>query len=179
MKHLVSAVLLATLPALASAQKLGESAPVEVEFDHAADFSSYKTYAWAPFQDPAPNPANHIRITRAVERELEAKGLRKVSPGDAAFFVRYQARLDKKIKGTPSQSESPWQPSNKRTIVNFSKVKIGTLILEVWDAGTKELVWQARESMPAPSPDRVEAAIDKSVKRLMEEFPPRVAPGRE
>lgn len=79
----------------------------------------------------------------------------------------------------PSQSESPWQPSNKGTIVNFSKVKIGTLILQVWDAGTKELVWQARESMPAPSPDRVEAAIDKSVKRLMEEFPPRVAPGRE
>jgi Domain of unknown function (DUF4136) len=175
-RSFASAVVFAALPILASGQKLVEGPSVEVEFDHATDFSGYKSYAWAPFQDPAPNPANHIRITRAVERELEAKGFEKVPPADASFFVRYQGRLEKKIKGTPSQSESPWQPSNKRTIVSFERVKIGTLILEVWDARTKDLVWQARESMPAPKPDRVEAAIDKSVARLIQEFPPKPAP---
>jgi Domain of unknown function (DUF4136) len=175
-RSIVAVVILVALPVLASAQKLGQTAPVEVEFDHAADFSIYKTFAWAPFQDPAPNPANHVRITRAVERELNAKGLHKVPPGEATCFLRYQGRLERKFQGSPSQSQSPWSPSDKRTIVNIEKVKIGTLILEVWDARTKDLVWQARQSAPAPSPDRMEAAINKSVKELMEAFPPKPAP---
>jgi len=178
---IAAGVVFAALPALVLGQKLGEAGKVAVEFDHAADFSAYKTFAWAPFQDPAPNPANHVRITRAVERELEAKGFTKVSPDSASVFVRYQGRLDKKIKSTSEQTESPWQPSNMRTVVNFdlSKVKVGTLILELWDGRTKDLVWQARESMPMPAPDRMEDEINKSVKRLIGQYPPTVVPARE
>ena len=173
----MAGLALTVLPGVAWAQSLVASGKVKVEYDHATDFATYKTFAWASFQDPAPNPANHIRVTRAVERELEAKGFAKVSPDEASVFVRYQGRLDKKITSTPSQSESPGQqPSNKRTMVNFGKVKVGTLILELWDGRTKDLVWQARESMPEPAADRMEDAINKSVKRLLGEYPPKPAP---
>jgi hypothetical protein len=177
---IVAGLAFAMLPGVAIGEKLGEAGKVEVEFDHAADFSTYKSFAWAPFQDPAPNPANHVRLTRAVERELQAKGLAKVSPDQASVFVRYQGRLDKKIKSTSEQTASPWQPSNMRTVVNFdlSKVKVGTLILELWDARTKDLVWQARESIPEPSPDRMEDAINKTVKHLVEQYPPTTAPAQ-
>jgi Domain of unknown function (DUF4136) len=178
-RMLAATLMLVTLPVAASAQKFGQPIPVDLEYDHATDFSRYKTFAWAPFQEPAPNAANHVRITRAVERELEAKGLTKVPPGEASLLARYQAKLEKKFRGKQTQSESPWQPSNKRTIVNIDSVKIGTMILDLWDAGTKDLVWQARLSMPAPSPDRVEEAINKSVKRLMEEYPPKPEPQQD
>jgi hypothetical protein len=173
LRMIVVGAAIAVLPGLVWAQKFGESGTVHVEFDHDVDFSKYKTYAWAPFQDPAPNPANHIRITQAVERELEDKGFTKVAPAEAALYVRYQGKLEKKFRGTPTQEDSPWQPNNKQTIVNFDRVKVGTLVLELWDTSTKDVVWQARETMPAPSPDRMEAAISKSVKRLMLEYPPK------
>ena len=173
----MAGLALALLSGVGWAQSLVASGKIEVEYDHAADFAAYKTFAWASFQDPAPNPANHIRVTRAVERELEAKGFTKVSPDDASVFVRYQGRLEKKITSTPSQSESPYQgPSDKRTIVSFGKIKVGTLILELWDGRTKNMVWQARESMPEPAADRMEDAINKSVKRLIGEYPPKPAP---
>jgi Domain of unknown function (DUF4136) len=176
----VAGWVLALLPGVASAQSLVASGKVEVEYDHAADFAAYKTYAWAPFQDPAPNPADHIRVTRAVEHELEAKGFMKVSPDEASAFVRYQSRVDKKIVSTPSQSESPYQqPSDKRTMVSFGKVKVGTLVLELWDGHTKDMVWQARESGPEPPADRMEEAISKSVKRLLGEYPPKPAPAKK
>jgi hypothetical protein len=176
-KSVTAGLALALLPGVVWAEILGASGKVEVEYDHAADFTAYKTFAWAPFQDPAPNPANHIRVTRAVERELEAKGFTKVGPDEASVFVRYQGRLDKKITSTSSQSDSPWQqPSDKRTMVSFGKTKVGTLVLELWDGRSKNLVWQARESMPEPAADRMEDAINKSVKRLIGEYPPKPAP---
>lgn len=175
---IAAGLALGMAPGLALGQKLGESGKVEVEFDHSADFAAYKTFAWAPFQDPAPNPANHVRITRAVERELEVKGFTKVGPEQASVFVRYQGRLEKKIKSTSGHTESPWQPSNMRTVVNFdlSKEKVGTLILELWDGRTKDLVWQARESMSLPPADRMEDEINKSVKRILGQYPPKAAP---
>jgi hypothetical protein len=178
MTTIAAGVALAMVPGLALGQKLGESLKVEVEFDHSADFSAYKTFAWAPFQDPAPNPANHVRVTRAVEHELEAKGFTKVGPEQAGVFVRYQGRLDKKIKGTTSQTESPWKANNMNTVVTFDlkKAKVGTLILELWDGHTKDLVWQARESMSMPPADRMEDEINKSVRRLMSQYPPTAAP---
>jgi hypothetical protein len=136
-KSVTAGLALALLPGVVWAEILGASGKVEVEYDHAADFTAYKTFAWAPFQ----------------------------------------GRLDKKITSTSSQSDSPWQqPSDKRTMVSFGKTKVGTLVLELWDGRSKNLVWQARESMPEPAADRMEDAINKSVKRLIGEYPPKPAP---
>ena len=44
------------------------SPTVKVSFEKETDFSRFKTYDWMPTQEPAANPVNHIRITRAVER---------------------------------------------------------------------------------------------------------------
>src|SRR5215470_2527147 len=157
---------------LAAAQPPPDEDKVELEFDKGTDFSAYKTYGWVPFQDPAPNTANHIRVTRAVEKELEAKGLVKATDGRADVFVRYQGRLEKKIKGTPSKVDSQWQPTNPRFTVDFSKVQIGTLVLELYDGGTRNVVWHARTSSRVATPDRIEEQIDAAVKRLLSRFPP-------
>ncbi len=80
------------------------SPTVKVTFDQEADFSRFKTYDWVPAQEPAPNPVNHIRMTRAVERELEIKGLTK-SMENPDLRVTYFAKVEKKLKGTGYQEE--------------------------------------------------------------------------
>jgi hypothetical protein len=174
MRLLPAALAVLSIAGPAAAQDAPGQKPVEVDFKKTADFSLYHTYAWVPFQEPASSPANHIRITRAVERELEAKGLMK---GDAAaatdLFVHYQGSRDKKVRGTPSQRESTWQPSNPTFQVDFSRVEVGTLVVELWDAGTKDIVWRAKAAEVIRREDQAEDLINQIVKRILAPYPPK------
>jgi uncharacterized protein DUF4136 len=169
------AVLLLLLAAssLAWSPQSFEPGKVDVDYDHAIDFSTYRTYAWVPFLEPSANAANHVHITRAVEQGLKAKGLTKVKPTEASVLLHYYTRLDKKVRGNPSKSSSYWAPSSPRFVVNFDKVEVGTLVLELWDGRRKDVVWQAKVSDVAPRPDQVEEAIDKAVTRILAVYPPR------
>jgi hypothetical protein len=146
---------------------------VKVTFDQDTDFSVFKTYDWVPTQEPAANPVNHVRITRAVERELEAKGLTK-SMESPDLRVTYLAKVEKKLKGTGYQVDSPWQStSDLRTVVDFKRVQEGTVIIELLDEATKLTLWRGVAVGPPPTPDEVGPAIDATVKKILNEYPPR------
>jgi hypothetical protein len=148
------------------------SPTVKVTFDEDTDFSRFKTYDWVTTQEPATNPVNHIRMTRAVERELEAKGLKK-SMENPDLRVTYFAKVEKKLKGTGYQVDSPWQAtSDLRTVVDFKRVQEGTVIIELLDEGTKLTLWRGVAVGPAPSPDEVGPVIDSTVKKILAEYPP-------
>jgi len=53
---------------------------VNVDWDQTANFQGYGTYAWAK-GTPAKNPLMDERIVAAVDKQLAAKGLRKVDSG--------------------------------------------------------------------------------------------------
>jgi len=157
-------LLLAAVPATTQEVKL--------DYSHEVDFSRYKTFAWSPGQDPAKNPANHIRITRSVERGFVGKGLTKSTDGVPDFYLMYHARVDDSVKVTSKSGGSYWEPSNLRTTVDIGKVKQGTLIVEVYDGQTKDVIWRGIASGLAVRPDRVEEDIDAAVKKLLESYPP-------
>lgn len=177
------AALLAVLTAVAvNAQEPHPVAPskkIELEWNHEADFKRYRTYAWVPYQQPVQNPANHVRTTRAVERELEAKGLAKAKLApEADVFVEYQAKLEKHVRGTPYEGGAAWTPSNQRFMVRFDKIEVGTLIVQLWDGKTKDVVWQAKGSEPVTTPDQAEKLINAIVTRLFEAYPPKPEPSK-
>lgn len=155
------------------------SKKVELEWNHEVDFSRYRTYAWVPYQQPVENPANHVRITRAVERELLAKGFAKASPApEADVFVEYKAKLDKQVKGTPYEGGAAWAPTNERFMVRFDKIEVGTLVVQLWDGKTKDVVWQAKGSERISTPDQTERLINAVVTRLFEGYPPGQDPAK-
>lgn len=175
-----SRALLQTLAAAAVAGAgLAQELPkneVEVQHDSSADFSSYKTFAWTPFQTPAPNPAVHIRLTEAIERELAAHGLRKAENAAAAdLFVQYEGRLEKKVRGTPTRSDNYWQPSNNRFIVNFDRVEVGTLVIQLWDGKRKDVVWSAKGTAIMGQQDQRARQADDAVKHMLAGYPPKPA----
>ena len=146
---------------------------VVVDYDKTADFAAAKTYSWVPFQEPAANPANHVRLTRAIESELEARGMTKADPPPGDLCVRYQVRVEKKTRGAPKEGGQMWAPSNQRLIVNIDTTKIGTLVVELWDGRTKNLVWSGRYSEALGPADQPEELIRSAVKKVLEPFPPR------
>jgi len=149
---------------------------VKVDFDHDVDFSRYKAYSWSVTQEPASNPANHLRLTRAIERELVEKGLQKDAAGEPSVRVRYYSKIDKKLRASGYQEEDTAHPNNLRTRVDLSRIKQGTLIVELSDGESSDVVWRGVATDVAPRPDLVAEAIDAWTKKIFLQFPPPPPP---
>lgn len=73
-KHIFTYLLvIATLTTVALAVR------VSTDYDHSANFSSYKTYSWTKVQTA--NSIWDARVKAAVDKELAAKGLTQVPSG--------------------------------------------------------------------------------------------------
>ncbi len=160
-------ILAAFLPLTAQGQT------VKVDFDQGTDFSRYKTFAWSPTQRPAPNAANHVRIVRAVEVELQARGLTRAEAGEADLLVAYQGKVGQKLRGQRSSAETGWQPADLRTTIDLKLVKEGTLIVELFDQVSRQRVWRSIASDTPASPDMIEEQIRTFVKKSFGDFPPK------
>ena len=161
-------------PTTAQEFKLSKKGPeVKVDAEPGTDFALYKTYAWSDNQEPAPNQANHLRITRAIERELQAKGLKASGATPADLRLHYFGYIDKKIKGTSHQQDTYRPTADVKTIVDFSRVKEGTLILELFARNTGRLLWRGVATEAVVPADETEAQIERMVKALVERYPPK------
>jgi hypothetical protein len=151
----------------------GQGPTLKIDYDKDAPFAKYKTYAWLESSARAENLANHIRITRAVEKELAGKGLVLDTSGRPDVFVRYIAKIETKVRGSSRKAESPWEPTDLRTIVDIQRVKQGTLIIELLDGETRDVVWRAVGSDAVARVDLIEDQINTSVAKMLAQYPPQ------
>jgi Domain of unknown function (DUF4136) len=164
------ALALVLAPGAALAQ---DAKDVKLDYDHDVDFSRYKTFGWSVAQQPAKNAANHVRITRAVEEGMTAKGLTKDAAGAPDVFLMYTARVGDTVKVTGRPGGSSWDSTNLRTMVDLNKIREGTLVLEMYDAHTKEVVWRGVATEVGVQADEIEESIRAAVKKLLDAYPPR------
>jgi hypothetical protein len=163
------AVLILSLLAThgASAQK------VTVEFDQAADFSKYKTFAIRDGRLNSRNPALNSdlvkkRIDADIEKYLTAKGLMEVT-GASDLNVRYTF-------GTARKTETETYPAGwygwGTRVVRVPYAE-GTLVIDLRDSTTRSLVWRAITSEEKSDSSKIEGKLDDMVKKSMEKYPPK------
>jgi len=150
---------------------------VDVHADPDTDFTKIKTYGWKDPVSPAKSHDVAISIIWYVERELEKKGLTKIPDDDPAtpdVFIRYYAKAKSSVQGTPNQSQSmlPGGPENLTTSFDLSKVRDGTLILEIQRASDNKALWRAGSEFRI-DPKRVDAEVSSAVKLLLRKYPPK------
>ena len=170
---------LALLAAVSLAAPLAFGQPftmpkVDLDFDQEVDFSTFKTYSWKDPAEAAKDPQMHTRIIWYVERELEKKGLKKVPEGQGDVLVRYYAKAQSEMKGTPSQGESylPGGAGQLTTGVDFSKAVEGTLILELQRGTDEKVVWRAATRRISIDKKRIDAETASAVRLLVSKYPP-------
>ncbi len=157
--------LAATLAA--SAQK------VTVEFDQAADFGRYRTFAIRAGQLNSKNPALNSelvqkRIDADIERGLTARGLKLVS-GKSDLNVRY--RLGSARKAELESYPAGWRGLGTRVVkVPYTE---GTLVIDLRDPSTRSLVWRAIASVEKSDAIKLEGKLDDMVKKSLEKYPPK------
>ena len=161
---IVSVIGLLILPAVASAQK------VTVDADPSATFSAYRTYAWTA-GTPSPNPLGEDRIHASVDQQLAAKGFTMAANPDVYVATQVVTREQKEL--VASGFGGGWGFGGYGTASVETYVQ-GTLVVDVYDAQTKKLVWRAKATDTASDkPEKNTAKINKALAKMFERYPPQ------
>ena len=117
------------------------------------------------------------RIEQAIRAQLEAKGLVESSEAPDLWVVTHTAseerlRVDAEKFGYGYRWRS-WGP----TSVNVRNLEVGTMMVDLIDSETQELIWRgvATETIipKAKKFEKTEKNILKSAEQLFEGFPPQ------
>ncbi|HTO88002.1 MAG TPA: DUF4136 domain-containing protein [Thermoanaerobaculia bacterium] len=160
-----------------------------VDYDRAADFSRFKTYAWKDVH-PVQNEIVENRIKSAVDRALAAKGFRKVETGPDLWVVEHISLTKEKQLTT---YDSGWGYGYRggwgggMTTATVSEIPIGELVLDLVDAKQNQMVWRGTATKAIDqnaTPQEREKTTDEAVQKLFAGFPPgksanRYGPERE
>lgn len=167
MRMTTSLVLLA-LSAVVACSPIG----VQTDYDRKIDFSKYKRYKWLP---PKQQPKNQViadRIREAIEYRLGRKGFQKQEEvGKPDFLITYHGRITTKIDVvTTEYGYSHWHRSTmqKTSVYRYNE---GTLVIDVIDAPTSQLIWRGVGVGAVTAASRNEM-IDQAVDEILKQFPP-------
>jgi len=146
---------------------------VTAEFDQAANFSKYKTFAIRERRLNSKNPAlNSELVKKQIDADLErffmSKGLTLVT-GPSDLNVRYTFGSVRKseVEAYPAG----WYGLGTRYVrVPYSE---GTLVIDLRDPSTRSLVWRTIASEEKSDPTKIEGKLDDMVKKSLEKYPPK------
>jgi hypothetical protein len=146
---------------------------ITVEFDQAADFAKYKTFAIRDGQLNSKNPALNSelvkkRIEADIERTLAARGLEWTS-GPSDLNVRYHFGSARKAE--LESYPAGWRGWGTRVVrVPYTE---GTLVIDLRDPKTRSLVWRGIASEEKSDGAKIEGKLDDMVRKAIEKYPPK------
>jgi len=153
------------------------SVRVATDYDKEVDFKMYTSFAFfKPGIDEAKiSDLDKKRILRAIERELEAKGMFKASNPNLLISIFTETRENVNIHQNNFGYGWGWNPyfwgPGGNNIVS-SNIE-GTLYIDLIDARKNELVWQGLGTgILSLDMEKKEEKINKIVNKILEEYPP-------
>ena len=153
------------------------------DYDRSVDFSRHRTFDIQP-GDEIKSYLLQERLEAAVIAALEVTGLTRVR-ADADLLVVLHGRKDSKTEisatsfGYQWGGWGYWVPygySGSTASTRVREVPVGTLVVDVVDARSKKLIWQAVASDtldPHASPDKKVYRINAAMERILAGFPPK------
>jgi len=165
-KTALSAAALALLAAACS------TLSTSVDFDHAADFSRYKSYSWKDTGEIR-DPVWSRRIEDVLEDTVAAKGLTKVKDGgDIWMAVHARFSVDYRVDYWNSGWGYGWWGPAPATV---STIPVGTIVVDLIDAKKGIAVWRGVASdtlRPDREPEEREKTLRKVMAELFAAYPP-------
>jgi hypothetical protein len=167
------AMLLFCLALVFSAGCLAQD--VTYNFMPGTDFSKYHSYKWVTIEGGAhPNQIMNQEIMQAIDSQLAAKGMTKTDSDKADLYVGYQVAVDQEKQwnawGTGRGFGGGMGSATSSTISN------GTLVLDMYDPGSKQLVWTGRATKtldPSSNQEKNMKNLNKAMAKLLKNYPPK------
>jgi hypothetical protein len=146
---------------------------VQTDFDPAAQFSRYHTYAWTATPEFGA-PLMQQRITASIDAKLGAMGWTAASAATADVVIaahvitREQLSID---TFNPGAGWGGWGPPGNGS-ARVRSYTVGTLVLDIFDAKSKRAVWRGTASSALPkTTDKATAKTQEAIDRMFASFP--------
>jgi len=159
------------------------SPKVGYDYDHSASFTAYHTYEWVSGKQEVTgdkrldNALVDARIRQAVEAQLRSKGYTAPAAAKPDFYVAYHVGMKDMMKGSSTQNYiGDRAHGTYTTLSDIQPYKEGTLLIDIVDAASNQLVWQASaltEVHPGMTPEERNERIGSVVRAMLSHFPPR------
>jgi hypothetical protein len=147
---------------------------VTVEFDSAADFTRYHTFAIRGGQLNSRNPALDSELVKKqieadIAKDLAARGLTMITAGPADLNVRYSL-------GAARRAEVEAYPAGWRGLgTRYVRVPYtaGTLVINLRDPLTRSLVWRSIATEEKNDPAKIAGKLDDMARKSIQKYPPK------
>ena len=151
---------------------------VKTDFDRSANFAQYTTCSWE--QIKTKDPLDVDRIKSAVNAALAAKGWTQVDSGGDVSIIAIEMTRDQQTLNTFYDGFGGgwgWRRFGGggfgEATTTTNTYKVGTVIVDLFDSKTKQLVWRGNSSDTlSNNSDRNIKNLDKGVQKMFKNFPP-------
>ena len=147
-------------------------ASVSTDYDHKVNFANLKTYSWGKVQT-----ANSIwddRVKSAIDSQLAAKGWTQVPSGGDVVVNAFGKAHSEQTLNTFYNDFGGWRWGGfGDSTTTTDTYKVGTLVVDMFDANSKNLIWRGSSSDTLSSnPEKNTKKLDSEVHKMFEHFPP-------
>ena len=162
--------------------------PVSQDFERGFDFSGLETFAWEANEEnqwgiAGSNQIVDRRIRSAIENTLVARQYSQVDAASADFLVLYNVVVEQRISnsnvsGGVAVGRSTRGRHGSISLSTGSQIRTyerGTLLIDVIDVASDQLVWRGVSSQALPDlsdPQRQTEHINATVAAILAQFPP-------
>lgn len=150
---------------------------VTTNFMPGTDFTKYHTYKWVTIQGATyPNQIVNAQIKDAVDSQLATKGLTKTDGDRADLYVGYQVSIDQQRQWNAYGMGGGLRWGGGMATAQSSTINIGTLVLDMYDPSSKQLVWTGRATKTldaSANQEKKQKNLNKAMQKLLKNFPPK------
>jgi hypothetical protein len=159
---------------------------IHVTYDKEANFTQFKTFAWAPHGAVA-HPMLAANVVGAIEQELKARGLQRVNiEQNPGLIIQVYGSVDQETSFNSTDplynatgGIPPFDPSFSGPITygNFGATSVvvhkGELVVDLIDAANKKLVWRgiSQQNLAANNPNKLLSQVNDAVSKMFKQYP--------
>ena len=140
------------------------------------DFSKFHTYKWVTIEGAAyPNQIVDAEIKQAVDSQLAAKGLSKVTSDPADLYISYQVAVQQQQQWN-AYGTGGFRWGGGMASATQSTINTGSLVLDFYDPTTKQLVWTGTATKtlnPSSNQEKNQKNLNNAMAKLLKNYPPK------
>ncbi len=173
-RNLFLLVLAETLLLLAAGTLAAQE--VRYNFMPGMDFSKYRTYRWVSIEGGEhPNQIVDARIKQSIDSQPASKGMTKTDNDKADLYLGYQVAVSEETQWNAYGMGGGIRWGGMATATS-STLHVGTLVLDMYDPATKQLVWTGNATKaldPNSNQEKNQKKLNKAMQKLLKNYPPK------
>lgn len=148
---------------------------VGVDYDHTINWSKFSTFQVAT-GTPAPTTFTQKRIDDGITQALTSKGWTAVTSNPSIVVYPHVVLSEQTQLNTMNTGGGwgyrGWGGMGGMSTTTVQKIPMGTLIVDLVDPATKEMVWRGTATDQVSGTGEDQGKVQEAMQKLFADFPP-------